>query len=147
MPDFNRRRFLQIASCAGLAPALPAFPVRAAAATRGVTSAQMLWASLYANAGNAKPAQGMASRMGISTHAAQSVYAKLVETNVMAVHGVTRLSQAARSLPVAHKTVAPKTPRPTEVDLERLFSDEVADDVDLEVSDDPSEEVIMRPVD
>ena len=41
----------------------------------------MLWASLYAKAGNAQNAQGIASAMGISTQAAQGIYANWFKTN------------------------------------------------------------------
>lgn len=42
MPELNRRRFLQFAGAAGLAPIMPALPVSAAASSRTVTSSQML---------------------------------------------------------------------------------------------------------
>lgn len=94
MPELNRRHFLQMASAASLVPAIPALPASAATAPSAMTSAQMLWAKLYANAGNAPNVTGLARAMGISSEAAQGVFAKLIRTQVLAAPGATGLSRA-----------------------------------------------------
>ncbi len=103
MSSFNRRRFLQVAGAAGLAPMLPSLPTRAAVASSGATNAQMLWASLYGQAGSAPAFAGLTGQMGLSSTAAQGVYAKLGGTQVLAFHSAVR---ASPSMPAISK-VAP----------------------------------------
>lgn len=142
MPQLNRRRFLQMAGAAGLAPAIPALP---AAAPRGATTAQMLWASLYAKAGNAQTANGLASAMGISSEAAQGVYARLVQTQVLTAHSAGLLRHTARPLP----TAVPTTPttnavksRSIRVDVKKLLTEDAA-----EIDETPIEVEITESVD
>lgn len=139
MPQLNRRRFLQMAGAASLAPAIPALP---AAAPRGVTSAQMLWASLYAKAGNAQSANGIASAMGISTEAAQGVYARLVQTQMLTAHSTGILRHTARPIPATAPTAPVAKSQSIKVDLkkllteneiepdETLMNDEITDDIE-----------------
>ena len=121
MPELNRRRFLQFAGAAGLAPIMPALPASAAASSGTVISSQMLWASLYAKAGNAQNAQGIASAMGISTEAAQGIYAKLVQNQLLAANTLrgTLRPAPAQAQPVT-EAVRPKS---IKVNIEKLLGD------------------------
>lgn len=149
MPQLNRRRFLQAASAAGLIPALPALPAGAAAtAPSAMTSAQMLWAKLYANAGNAPNVTGLARAMGISSDAAQGVYAKLIQKNILAAPGVGGLSRAINPVQTGLKpTVTPKTPATSLRTRLAKFNDTrktiVEEDVEEEASSTTSQEPEM----
>jgi hypothetical protein len=140
MPELNRRRFLQVVSAAGLAPVMPALPV-SAAAPRGVTTAQMLWASMHARAGSVQNAVGVARSMGIHSTAARGIYTKLAHSGAMAAHGASHLGR------VAHARPAPVRPAPTgqapharsfQVDMDRVLGRDLentpepfdADDID-----------------
>lgn len=135
MPQLNRRRFLQAVSAAGLVPMIPALPVSAAAAPAGATSAQMLWASLYARAGNAQNAAGLARAMGIPMKSAQGIYAKLVQSNIVAANGATSLGHVARSRPSVLATPKPVESRTIKFDLEKLIDEEVEADDQEDVED------------
>ena len=143
MPELNRRRFLQVVSAAGLAPAIPALPVHAAAAPRAATTAQMLWASMYARAGSAQNAVGIARSLGVRGAAAQGVYTQLAHSSALAAQGATRLGRvaASRSAPVRMSPVrqAPN-PRSSRLDFERLIAQD-CDDVSDIAEDDEIEEV------
>ena len=129
MPELNRRRFLQFAGAAGLAPIMPALPASAAASSGTVISSQMLWASLYAKAGNAQNAQGIASAMGISTEAAQGIYAKLVQNQLLTAN---TLRGTLRSAPVqAQPATEALRPKSISVDIEKLLGDTAQDETDL----------------
>ena len=132
MPELNRRRFLQFAGAAGLAPIMPALPASAAASSGTVTSSQMLWASLYAKAGNAQNAQGIASAMGISTEAAQGIYAKLVQNQLLTAHTANTLRGTLRSVPAqAQPATEALRPKSISVDIEKLLGDTAQDETDL----------------
>lgn len=131
MPTLNRRHFLQAASAAGLAPALPAFPAGAAAATKTVKTSQMLWAGLIARAGNVPNAASLTRTMGISGAAAQRVYAKLVETNMISAYGASTVARAAHPAATSLNASAPANPfntRSVRANLERLLADAPAAD-------------------
>lgn len=100
MPVLNRRRFLQVASAAGLVPAMPALPA-AAPATSAYTSAQLMWAKLYAQAGNAPNVQGLARALGVAPDVAKGLYATLSQTKVVAT---PLLGHTCK--PVVHKLAA-----------------------------------------
>ena len=118
MTEFNRRRFLQIAGAAGLAPVMPALPARAAvAAPAGSGAAQMLWASLYANAGATPNVTGLARAMGITPHAAQGVYGKLIQNHALTTQAAARLAKTTQS-------------RAIKVDLKKLLADDEVTDED-----------------
>ena len=85
MPELNRRLFLQVASAAGLAPALPA----SAAPITHHTSAQMMWANLYAQAGNARSAAGLASALNVPLDTAKSLFAGISRTSSIAARATT----------------------------------------------------------
>ena len=141
MPELNRRRFLQFAGAAGLAPIMPALPASAAASSGTVTSSQMLWASLYAKAGNAQNAQGIASAMGISTEAAQGIYAKLVQNQLLTAHTANTLRGTLRSAPVhAQPATEALRPKSISVDIEKLLGDTAQDETDL-ISQESIEEI------
>ena len=138
MPELNRRRFLQVVGAAGLAPAIPALPVQAAAAPRAATAAQLLWASMYARAGTAQNAVGVARSLGVRSAAAQGVYANAVQSAAMVAHGATRLGRVASARSAAVRmSPARKAPNPRSMrmDIERLIGkdrDELADPTDVE---------------
>ena len=141
MPELDRRRFLQFAGAAGLAPIMPALPASAAASSGTVTSSQMLWASLYAKAGNAQNAQGIASAMGISTEAAQGIYAKLVQNQLLTAHTANTLRGTLRSAPVqAQPATEALRPKSISVDIEKLLGDTAQDETDL-ISQESIEEI------
>jgi uncharacterized protein (DUF1501 family) len=106
MPNLNRRRFLQMTGAAGLAPALPAMPA-AAVASGPATHAQLLWASLHARAGSAAGFADVTRLMGLSSQAAQGVYANVARLNVVTAHAATRLNRVSAPRPMARKTSAP----------------------------------------
>jgi hypothetical protein len=138
MPQLSRRRFLQVASAAGLVPALPAFPASVTAATtRGLTASQMLWASLQARAGSAQNLGRMTQSMGISGEAAKGVYTKLIQNHAVTAHGAASLSRVARPAPMAAPAGLSTAPtakvaqtQPIKVDLKRLLSEDVEDHSD-----------------
>ncbi len=100
MPKLNRRRFLQVLSAAGLAPAMPAFAASATTTTAaGLTTSQMLWRSLYAQAGSVQNLGGITRGMGISTTATHSVYTKLIQNHALTAHGASQ--------PHPHRTPCP----------------------------------------
>lgn len=139
MPEPNRRRFLQFAGAAGLAPIMPALPATAAASSGTVTSSQMLWASLYAKAGNAQNAQGIASAMGISTEAAQGIYAKLVQNQLLTAHTANTLRGTLRPTTTAVPAGASSEvlrPKSIKVDIERLLGEEQEVETDLLAQED-----------
>lgn len=91
MPDFNRRHIMQLASAAGLAPALAALPGRATVAAPAVAShAQLLWASLYARAGSTSGLAQVAQTMGMSAQTAAGMSAKVAGVRVLATKGAVR---------------------------------------------------------
>jgi hypothetical protein len=127
MPELNRRRFLQFAGAAGLAPIMPALPASAAASSGTVTSSQMLWASLYAKAGNAQNAQG--------------IYAKLVQNQLLTAHTANTLRGTLRSAPVqAQPATEALRPKSISVDIEKLLGDTAQDETDL-ISQESIEEI------
>ena len=100
MPKLNRRRFLQVFSAAGLAPAMPALAASATTTTAaGLTTSQMLWGSLYAQAGSVQNMGGISRGMGISTTATHSVYTKLIQNHALTAHGASSLTRIARPAP------------------------------------------------
>lgn len=138
MPQLNRRRFLQLAGAASLAPAIPALP---AAAPRGVTSAQMLWASLYAKAGNAQSANGIASAMGITAEAAQGVYARLVQTQMLTAHSTGILRHTARPIPAPSPTAPAAKPQSISVDVQKLLTESEIEPDEILMNDEITDEI------
>lgn len=142
MPELNRRRFLQAASAAGLAPLIPALPVQAATVSRSASTAQMLWASIYARAGTAQNAVGVAQSLGVQGAAAQGVYARAIQSGAMAAHGATRIGRLASARSVPGRIPSPRqapNPRSMRLDLERLIrtdDDDVRDPVEVDDIDD-----------
>lgn len=99
MPKLNRRNFLQFASAAGLAPALPglaATAAPAAAAPAGASSAQMLWASIYARAGTAAGFGQVAGSMGLPPAAAAGVAGQVVQHQALTASVASRVLQTPR---------------------------------------------------
>jgi hypothetical protein len=138
MPRLNRRRFMQLTSSAGLAPLLPALPLGAAVPPTSATSAQMLWASLYARAGNASSAAAVAKSMGVSNATAQGIFTKLAHANILTAPGVRALGHVARSgsgmanAPVTTKPVASKS---TKINLRKWLTDQPEEEVEVEETD------------
>lgn len=95
MPKLNRRIFLQMTGAAGLMPVLPAS--RIAAAPKVATHAQMMWASLYARAGNVKSAADVARTMGVSGAAARGIFSKLAAANLLSAPGAHMLGHMTTS--------------------------------------------------
>jgi hypothetical protein len=145
MPKFNRRRFLQIASAASFAPALPPISAGHIAAPAARAPAQLLWAGMYKNAGTPNVV-GIAQTMGINISTMHSVYTKLVQTNVVAANSAIRFAQNARAVP-AVMTKAPLTdtarPSSMKVDVVKFLTEDDLDEVDLDdaVSDEMLEEI------
>jgi hypothetical protein len=128
MPNLNRRNFLQMISAAGLAPALPAFATTGVGASSGMSSAQMLWLSMYKRAESASELTSLAKSMGISTEAAQGVYAKLIRTHALAAHSISKVSQTSSQ--VAPSPTAPSVskiakPHTVSADIKNLVSEKV----------------------
>jgi len=123
MPEFNRRRFLQMASAAGLAPALPALSLPATAAPVGTATSRMLWASLSARAGSAARFTGVAQTLGIPSQTAQGVYAKAIQSQVFASQGASGIRQILQPKP---PTAAPPKSQ-LSVDIENLLADDLED--------------------
>ena len=142
MPEFNRRRFLQVASAAGLAPALPVLPAAAASVSGGATSAKMLWASLYARAGSGQGFAGVASGMGLSSQAATGVAAKILPAHVLAAQGGIGAGRAAvtRAGATGAGARTAVTKRSFRADLERMLSD-LIDDEAPDVTDTPEDSI------
>lgn len=133
MPALNRRRFLQFASAAGLAPMIPTLPARAAVASGAATSSQMLWASLIARAGNAKSATDLASAMGIPQKSAQGIFAKLAEKKIVAANLSQTLGHTGRPNGLGIK----QTPKPakSKPDLRDMFKEEAEITPEIEGDD------------
>lgn len=130
MPKLNRRRFLQVLSATGLAPAMPAFAASATTTTAaGLTTSQMLWGSLYAQAGSVQNMGGISRGMGISATATHSVYTKLIQNHALTAHGTSSLTRIARPAPPPTMAAAPVSkataPRQINVDLDRLLGDDI----------------------
>ena len=129
MPKLNRRNFLQFISAAGVAPAIPALP--ASAAPAGMTSSQMLWASMLSRPGTARNAAGLARTMGISTSTVQGIHAKLIQSHLLAGHGASTLGHIARSggTPMkTHTTTQVANSKPFRFDLRKFLTDDPEDD-------------------
>lgn len=125
MPEFNRRRFLQIAGAAGLAPVVPAFP--SAAASPALTSSQMLWASLCKQNAALECA---AHTMGVSGAAANGVVTKLVQANVVAVQTAANMTRAVPSTPVISKLPSMKAVQApsVQVDVVKFLTEDRLDE-------------------
>ena len=137
MPKLNRRRFLQVFSAAGLAPAMPALAASATTTTAaGLTTSQMLWGSLYAQAGSVQNMGGISRGMGISTTATHSVYTKLFQNHALTAHGASSLVRIARPAAPVSKTTAP---RQINVDLNRILGDDIPDKVEVIDQDETSQ--------
>ena len=140
----NRRRFLQVLSAAGLAPAMPAFAA-SATTTRAadLTTSQMLWGSLYAQAGSVQKLGGITRGMGFSTTETHSVYTKLIQNHALTAHGASSLTRIARPAPPPTMAAAPvskaRAPRQINVDLDRLLGDDVPDKVEVIDQDETSQ--------
>jgi len=145
MPSFNRRKFLQVASAAGLAPALPAFSAGSAASAANLTAAQKLWISLYANAEKTASLPSLSRSMGISAETAKGVYARLIRTQAIAAQGAVRLAQSPTpTAPSPHGTsetmrqrsVSSELPEKIRTNVQKLLTEdadhasELEDDVD-----------------
>ena len=136
MPKLDRRRFLQVLSAAGLAPAIPAFAASATTTTAaGLTTSQMLWRRLYAQAGSVQNLGEITRGMGISTTATHNVYTKLIQNYALTAHGARRLTHIARPVPPPTMAAAPVSkataPRQINVDLDRLLGHDISDKVEV----------------
>ena len=147
MPNLNRRLFLQMTSAAGLAPVLPALPANSAVVARSASSSQMLWASLFAKAGNVKSAADVARTVGVPNAVAKNIYTKLTAANIVAIPGSQVLGQASKSAP--HVSSAPTTsPAPkiakskaTKIEMREWLLDDQEDEVEFEVTSVTEDEV------
>lgn len=124
-------------SAAGLAPAMPAF-VASATSTRAadLTTSQMLWGSLYAQAGSVQKLGGITRGMGFSTTETHSVYTKLIQNHALTAHGASSLIRIARPAAPVSKTTAP---RQINVDLDRILGDDIPDKVEVIDQDETSQ--------
>ena len=143
MPKVNRRRFLQVTGAAGLAPLVPALPARAAVAGTATTS-QMLWASLFARAGNAGSALEVAKSMGVSRSVAKGIFSKLAHANILAAPGAQMLGHVAKSTTPANVVAAAQPAksaprRLTRADLRKWLEEPVVDQDSMadEVTENP----------
>ena len=139
MTQLNRRRLFQVIGAAGLAPALSAFPARAAVSGTA-TSAQMLWASLYAQAGSGQQFVALARNFGISPNAAQGVYAKILGSRVLAAQGMRAMAPAAHPVPAvvhAKPSATSLWRRSLGVEVEKVLKDDTVEDAELVAQDDP----------
>ena len=120
MPLFNRRRFLQLASAAGFAPALPALPA-AAGRVAGATHAQAMFAKLYAHAGNVPNVQGLARALGVPNAMAKGLYRDLIRSHALSTSGISRLGHTMK--PVANRigTAGIGTKPPTSFDPVKIM--------------------------
>ncbi len=116
MPKLNRRRFLQVATAAGLSPALPAFSGGAAAGTGTASHSQMLWASLHARAGSPQAFARVTSSMGLTPRAATGVSAKIIQGRVLTAHSAARVNRLAN--PARPRSVG-SAPQPDQSALRR----------------------------
>lgn len=140
MPEFNRRRFLQVSAAAGLAPALPALSVNAAAVTSSLTPAQQLWVSLYKNAAQTQNVAGLTNAMGITNQAAHRVFERLIQTQAVAAQGLSSLSRAqppAPTNPTAQPVAEAMEPKRLKVDVKKFLTetDEAVEDALDEVEE------------
>lgn len=115
MTQVNRRQFMQMASAAGLAPALPALNLPTGPAPHG---AQTLWTSLTTHAGATPTMTGFARAMGMPPAAAKGIYANLMRNHVIAAQA----AQIARVAPQLRAASLPKI----KIDLDQLLAE--ADD-------------------
>ncbi len=122
MPNFNRRSILHMMGAASLAPAMPALSTRAAA-TGGATHAQLLWASLYKNAGSAANFTRITSGLGMSAATAQRMHAKLAGSRLLLANGAVRVQSAPPPAPRAVKAPSAAKPNPKRAlsDIRRRF--------------------------
>ena len=113
---------------------LPALPARAAAG--GATTAQLLWASMYARAGNASNFAGVARSVGVPGHAARGIGAKIVHSQVLAGQGLASLKLAARPMPMHSKQVAASRPSdPLQEHVQKWLFDEPEEAIETDQSD------------
>ena len=121
MPTLHRRRCLQSLMAAGAAPLLPA-PVLAAAPAKA-THAQILWASLFARAGNLRTPAEVARIMNVSPATAQGIFDQVSARGVAAIANPAGAVQTRQpgTRDLNRRAVRRTAPRPQPIDMAALM--------------------------